>query len=282
MTYALGARCKDGVVITADRRIFDGTEFREGSKIFSSNGILVAASGYTAIIEKLHEKMDKIITGNMDYIEKIETIENIIHKLNHRYIPRILMQEMSMLRLKLENKEIPLNVIIIDALVALKDNKNQVKLYHINPNGIAQIVKEGDYCAVGNGEPYGAVFLKKNWEYYKNELRGIFEINPKSNEDEYSVVLPFNAIDSASLFVFAILMVEDLEVNQFVGDGINVWVFEDGKEPCEIKEGTETYDDMIEESGYLWDDIKLGQDKEELEKLMEKRRRWGEKKSKSS
>ncbi len=279
VTYAIGARCRDGIALVADRRIFDGTQFKEGNKIFSCKGILVASSGYNAIIEKLHEKIDQFIEEEMDYREKIETIENIIKELNKNYSPRILLQEIPLLAQKYTEKELEDKIEIIDALVALKDNENQIRLYHIHPFGIAQFVKEGDYCAIGSGEPYGAVFLKKHWEYIKHELRGIFTMSKEEpHEEEYYAFLSFDALNSISLLVFSVLMVEELEVDQNVGEGFDIWIFKDNNEPFQIKEENEDYDEIIMDASFFMDSVDLGQNKEEFERLMEHRKRWDEKK----
>lgn len=145
VTYILGARCKDGIVIVSDSKVSRGAETHSGSKLFTSvNGSFVAASGTTGVFSKflnqIHSEVEdqKIITWN----ELVNVVEDLVLKLNDRYYRRSGGES-------------------IEVLMGINTSEKDAELHHITPRGIAEEIS--DVIGIGHGEPYGSIFLKTIW-----------------------------------------------------------------------------------------------------------------------
>jgi hypothetical protein len=95
MTYILGSRCKDGVVMIADRKIvFDNfnTEYRDKLFLYL-NQLVMGSSGSVSLFDKFRNyastAAERLITYSEDQSsavdEYISEIENRTGKLNERY-----------------------------------------------------------------------------------------------------------------------------------------------------------------------------------------------------
>ena len=90
MTFILGARCIDGVVLVADRKIsnFDeGLKFDYRDKLFAElSHIVFGSSGSTGIFELFRAKIRNHIRTQNVYVENIiPVLSNYVYKLNKKY-----------------------------------------------------------------------------------------------------------------------------------------------------------------------------------------------------
>lgn len=145
MTYILGSRCKDGVVLVADRKVtYEDGHVEWQDKLFMDfSAIVFGAAGPIALIDKFRDRLMRYCAehpyGPID--DYITQIEKSTANLNRTY------------EYALYGKE-------FDVLVGLKTNLGAV-LQYITPVGLAEHVKE--YKPIGNGEPYGSLLLKILW-----------------------------------------------------------------------------------------------------------------------
>jgi len=155
MTYVLGARCSDGVVLVADRKVTsgDGATVKFESKIFRETGsIFIGYSG--SDITNLNFRYDASATVNrlreagkqIEFQGLVRELEDVLRRINARYGDRVLQRN--------------------DVLIAAKLNDPQLAtLRYIAPEGAGSEISE--YKAIGTGAPYGDVFLKRLW---RNDL----------------------------------------------------------------------------------------------------------------
>ncbi len=147
MTYILGSRCSDGVVLVADRKVTlgGGATHAYEDKLFSDIfWMVVGSSGVSGLFEKFREKLQTTITDpKWDKTVPAFTtqIELITRELNAQY------------------REV-LGGQVFDVLLGVKTTAEAV-LKYIYPIGFAESVRK--YKVIGHGEPYGSFFLKQWW-----------------------------------------------------------------------------------------------------------------------
>jgi 20S proteasome alpha/beta subunit len=153
MTYILGSRCSDGVVLVADKKIITingGAENKYSNKLLSDiDKVIIGYSGAKRIFESFRNDIIDCITSHRDTykeypaITKIYSeIKEIIYKLSQRYRGES-----------------------FDLLVGVSweksyDNRSQLNYFYYD--GTMELVM--DYKAIGTGEPYGSIYLKQNWQ----------------------------------------------------------------------------------------------------------------------
>lgn len=231
LTYVIGARCADGAVIVADRRIWRDMDYEEGDKIFKVKNLVVGSSGFRGIIERFNEELSEKLKEGMNFLDTKKMMEDIVNYLNTRYRPRFI----AMIPRADEEK-----FQLVESLVAIK-HEGKVKLLHVNSNGYIETIET--YRGIGHGEPYGAVFLKKTWE-------GLWKLAVDGNKQ-------LDMKDVSSLLSFAITMVQGLEIDKSVGDGFNVWIIPDEAEPRELTE--KEYEEVVKTVSELLEFVDLGQ-----------------------
>lgn len=146
MTYILGARCKDGIVIVSDSRVSRGLNVSRELKTFQPiEDTIVAASGVSGVFQKFLTQIESHVdSGNIkSWDELITVIEDVVLKLNQRYYDRA-------------------NGETIEVLMGFKNSEDDAELCHITPAGIAEKISQN--IGIGHGEPYGSMFLKTMWD----------------------------------------------------------------------------------------------------------------------
>ncbi len=144
MTYIIGARCKDGVVLVSDRRVSRGTVIKTGDKLFKPlRNVVIGAAGATGISNTLIESLVGMV--NLGHISStrdfLRAAEDIGLELHQRYAGR---------------------VGDLEVLIAIRDGF-EAKLYNIDTSsGAHEPVKE--CIAIGHGEPYGSAWLDNLWK----------------------------------------------------------------------------------------------------------------------
>lgn len=147
MTFILGARCIDGVVLVADRKITnfdDGLMFDYGDKLFAElSHVIFGSSGSTGIFELFRIKIKNHVRTHTGLItdDVIPMLSNYICELNGQY------------------RNYP--ELKIDVLVAMGYKDKQSSLTYIDVLGIPKNVKTGQ--AIGTGRKYIKSFIDRVW-----------------------------------------------------------------------------------------------------------------------
>ena len=154
MTYILGAKCADGVILVADRKIIlDGGALHEyEDKLFwAQPWMVVASSGTLGLFEKFRDKLTDYVHSTK-YDAKVYNltteIENITRQLNDDYFEVLRGRQ-------------------FDVLLGIQSTTEAVIKY-IHPSGFAEGVRR--YKVIGHGEPYGSFFMKYWWNRNMNML----------------------------------------------------------------------------------------------------------------
>jgi len=233
LTYILGARCKDGVVLIGDRKVTleGGTDFEYSDKIFMDiPPIIVGSSGVAGLFDKFRRQVAKYVTTHRedrDIDNFIAAIEDITRDLNVRYRER-------------------LRGNYFDVLIGILTADIGAYLQYINPIGFAEAVRK--YKVIGHGEPYGSIYLKQLW---KQDM---------------------TMEQTAELGYFIIRHIEKLELDGSVGGTPQIWfipdppkgqVSEEDKPKYVVRQADQTTIDAFEKRI----DDKISKYKESLKQL---------------
>jgi len=166
MTYILGARCSDGVVLVGDTKITieEGADYAHGKKItIPLINVVMGSSG----IGGLYKDFQNRVVSAIFQLEKMRT-----ERIEENYIPPITTEEeFSVLVSRViremhrdygEDRYLIINNLMI--ISAMRIGSPNAQLTVFTPHGFPEPVNERR--AIGHGEPYGAVFLKKLWNKY--------------------------------------------------------------------------------------------------------------------
>jgi 20S proteasome alpha/beta subunit len=190
MTFILGSRCKDGVVLIADRKITigEGEDYDECDKLFGEiRHVICGSSGDAGMFELFRGYV-------MDYINTHPnevTFENAIVKL-------------ALCVLKI-NKEYGYPPNLYNVLVAIQrpQEGRKSRLNLIQGSGTPYTIK--NYHVIGSGEPYAKVFLKRCWDDQMN-MEQVAEIG-----------------------YFIVKYIEDFKLNFTVGGEPMIWFVPDNE-----------------------------------------------------
>lgn len=191
MTYILGARCSDGVVLVGDTKVTieEGADYAYGKKItMPLTSIVMGSSGIGGLYMEFQNRIRTAILQ----IERRKKIEE-------GYVPEITTpEEFSVLVSKViremhedygEDRHLILSNLMI--ISAMRIGSPNAQLTVFTPYGYPEPVNEKR--AIGHGEPYGALFLKKMWN--KNMTMG----------------------QVAKLGIFIIKFIQDMKLDNSVG-----------------------------------------------------------------
>ena len=143
MTYILGARCVDGVVLVGDRKILRGSVPSYNDKLIQVLGsVVMGGAGTRGIFERFSDEIkakvdDGTITNDKELLEYTEDRTLELHR---RYYYRIGGTEI---------------------LIGMRTGYTAELFNIVTENGVAEPIKE--CIAIGSGEPYGLFLLKKLW-----------------------------------------------------------------------------------------------------------------------
>lgn len=152
MTYILGSRCKNGVVLVADKKIItiDGAaEYQYINKLVSEiENLVIGYSGSRRIFELFRNNLVDNLISYKDKNHEYPTITNIrsqvaeiLHILSNKY----------------HRDSIDL-LIGVSGEMSL-DRRSQLT-YFYQDGAMEPVI---DYKVIGTGAPYGSIFLKQNW-----------------------------------------------------------------------------------------------------------------------
>jgi 20S proteasome alpha/beta subunit len=153
MTYILGSRCSDGVVLVADKKIIiledGGAENKFSDKLFTDiEKLIIGYSGSRRVFESFRNRIVEYMTGFRNTYKEYPSITNIysqIEEISHR-LSETYRQDSFDLLVGVSSERSP-------------DNRAQLRYFYYD--GTMEPVF--DYKVIGTGAPYGAIFLKQNW-----------------------------------------------------------------------------------------------------------------------
>lgn len=195
MTLVIGAKCKDGVVLIADKRILEGNDVAVGKKItILPLGIVVAGAGVGEVIDKFNERIPFVLDERkkLNYQEILKNnpgTEINIDDVPFYFRPYEFLEDCEGLIFQLhERYKMPIQILVAAG------NQEAAELNYIdNENFLTS--KRRTYMAIGSGSPYANFLLKKLWR----EALTMKEM--------------------AKLGNFIINLVDDMGVDAYVGHG---------------------------------------------------------------
>lgn len=144
MTLIIGARCSDGIILAADRKVIRGGEADYIDKVFELEGTVLAFEGLTGIRDDflllLRSEMDKT-RGFTSLYEMKLVIEDIVADLSKRYCERL-------------GEEGSIGA-LLGGLSGM--SKGMAEIYYVHPQGYGESVR---YRCSGHGADYAHSIAK--------------------------------------------------------------------------------------------------------------------------
>ncbi len=182
MTFILGAKCVDGVVLVGDTKITvdEGTN-EYGKKLFRPfTSVVMGASGASGLFSSFQNRMTVSVRDqeakkiNLNDHEKLKTIaENVIREMH-----------------KIYEQDRHFLVGYLNVLMAIRVN---IIPELVNFTGLGLPEPVNKIKVIGHGRPYGALFIKKMW-------------NEKMTMEQ-----------TAKLALFIIKLIQDTDIDTSVG-----------------------------------------------------------------
>ena len=144
MTVVIGAKCAEGCAIISDLRVLREFEADNESKINKLwEKVVSVGAGNTAVLDSFSAELaESELPSAPDFTTAIKTIEDIAHRLQERYRPRIAeCYEFEALVMGLKNFD-----------------KGDPYLRRVYSQGISEEIK--DFAIIGHGAHYTATFFK--------------------------------------------------------------------------------------------------------------------------
>jgi|Deesub1362A_J573_1020465.scaffolds.fasta_scaffold00418_13 20S proteasome alpha/beta subunit len=156
MTLVIGAKCKDGVVLVADRRVIRGVESSEEKKIISPlENFVVGFSGNVGIMDKFVKEIDHLFEKRELARQQGEELEDLTWRAFFNWLEELMkwLYDRYNPRLKALSDEFDLSL-----LIGCKQFEYRADLYFMNRTGIAYEIKS--FEAIGSGRFHAMPFLK--------------------------------------------------------------------------------------------------------------------------
>lgn len=234
MTYILGAKCSDGVVLVADTKVTigEGTEHSYSKKIFKPfTQVYMGAAGMGGLYKSFENRVVSVVNTYNQLQDKDPK-----YQLNSSQSFSVLVENVIREMHSVYGDDRNLILQQFDALMAQRIT-NDAELSHITPIGFMEPIDT--IKVIGHGEPYGAFFLKKkiwrpDFTMQDTAKLAIFIINHIQNQkldnsvgfDEeylpqvcYVPNIPKDIqIDESTSQKFSIKEAEQREVNAMLGE----------------------------------------------------------------
>lgn len=159
MTYILGARCKDGVVLVGDTKITidGGADYAYAKKLKAPlNNIFMGAAGIGGLYKDFQNRIIAAV-AKMEREKEEGEILPITREEEFSVLVNKIIREMH--RDYDQDRHILGDLMILCATRIGADN---AELTTFSPYGFPEPVNE--IKVIGHGEPYGALFVKKMWQ----------------------------------------------------------------------------------------------------------------------
>lgn len=144
MTLIIGARCSDGLILAADRKVMRGGEPDNADKIFELGGVVLAFEGLTGIRDDslllLRSELDRTRGFTSLYEAKL-VIEDVVADLYQRYAQRL-------------GEDANIGA-LLGGLSGI--SSGPAELYYVHPAGYGESVR---YRCAGHGEEYAHSIAK--------------------------------------------------------------------------------------------------------------------------
>lgn len=157
MTYILGARCVDGVVMVADRKftIDNGAEYQFDNKLIGEiRGWITGFSGERKVFDLYRKDVGVYL---------YEQRELGINVGRDRFIPKN-SEVVGSLYNRFRGRGIDFDLLI--GLNSFPEQKVPSRLRYFYPDG--GTIEISNYKAIGTGAPYGSIFMKKFYDQTKS------------------------------------------------------------------------------------------------------------------
>ena len=191
MTYILGARCSDGVVLVGDTKVTieGGADYAYSKKISTPlTTVVMGSSGIGGLYKDFQNRIiSRVLDIERDRKERGLTESIITNDEQFSVLVSNVIREMH--EIYDDDRHLIVNNLMIIGVTRIGSGEAQLTTY--NPYGFPEPVNK--YRAIGHGEPYGSLFLKKLW-------------NPKMTMEEV-----------AKLGVFIIKFIDYMHLDNSVG-----------------------------------------------------------------
>ncbi len=156
MTYILGAKCVDGVVLVSDTKVTidEGADYAYSKKLFKPfTSIVMGASGLSGLYMSFQDRMNLAI----------QNYEGTVSNVNQPAQLSIIAEEVirGMHNLYQEDRHLIINnlSVIMGMRLGL-----EAELKSFNGYGIPEPTNLTKPKVIGHGEPYGKIFLENMWK----------------------------------------------------------------------------------------------------------------------
>ncbi len=200
LTYILGARCKDGVVLVADRVVSRGSKYTYEDKLTRPfNDIVMGSAGTSGLFDQFLKRLDISVSK-----KKLKTIQDFLDEVS------LQVSDVFEFNRKIIKNEDEKRGLYLEVLVGVQySDGRKSELWHIYPNGYKEL--ERKYTVIGQGENYGDLFVKTCWK----ESLNMFNI--------------------ANLGCFIIRLIDHRRLDTSVGGKPHVFLIPDYPNPKKLK-----------------------------------------------
>ena len=211
MTLIIGARCKDGVVLIADKKVSEGTTSFPDKKInIMPFGVAISGAGMGDFLEKFAIKLKNYITNRTVHINTLKTKGELSPEVPiYAFIDDFVTDcETILVKLKEDYREVLPQLHILMGL----RNENRAELHFLDLDYSVDSPRKS-FMAIGSGSPYANFFLRELWkeDLTMKEMSkiGVFIINYISDK----------RLDDAVGYGYQIVEIPDLTLDMAEGDG---------------------------------------------------------------
>jgi len=192
MTFILGAKCVDGVVMVGDTKVIvgDGTNYSYAKKIVSpASTIVVGAAGASGLFDSFLSRMQSGVIEFTQTQAFAEKNNQITYRLTTERM-KVLVESVIRSMHRTYGEDRHLIIRYLDVLMAIRIHP-EPEIINFLGSGVPEPVNE--IKVIGHGQPYGELFIKKLW-------------NPKMTMEQ-----------TAKLALFVIKMINENQIDASVG-----------------------------------------------------------------
>ena len=196
MTLIIGARCKDGVVLVADKKVTEGnTSIAQDKITILPFGVAVSGAGHTDFFDKFSIKLKNYLIQRSAEIEQLKAKKEIPKDSPlYSYIDEFITDcETLIVKLREDYREVEPQ---LHLLMSLRNENNSELHFIAMDSGVDSIRKT--FKTIGSGSPYADFFLRELW-------------NPNLTMEEM-----------AKIGTFIIDYVSDKKLDEAVGYGVQI------------------------------------------------------------